>query len=213
MRYSDIVDYDKLDPFKEESIRRLKGTLGNLEKFGMRIVPETIGETAVAIDLGLGDFYIAFNVEGLGTKNRVAERMIEKEELLKPYSLCDTDLDKRILFSGIGQDEMAMTFNDLSSIGARPIIFEPIIATGDSNYLADPEIAAGLIDGFETGAAIAGAGIPGGETPTLKGVVYPNTIDVAGASMGIIKPKSRLITGERLEEGLTIYGVNSSGIH
>ncbi len=209
MRYSDIVDYDKLDPFKEECIRRLHGTLLNPETSGIRIIEESIGETAVAVSIHDSyDFYLAFNIEGLGTKNMIAEAVAEKERIGKGIGI-----SRRKLFAGLGQDEMAMTLNDLAAIGAMPILFEPIVATGDSDYLTDPDISAGLIDGFEKGAAIAGVAIPGGETPTLKGIVGPNTMDLAGGSMGIIRPAVRLTTGERLIEGLTIYGVASSGIH
>jgi len=207
MKYSEIVDYDKLDPFKEKCIRRFKKTLKYPERRGISIVPETIGETAVAVDLGFGDFYIAFGVEGLGTKNMIAEAMAEKEKIGKGIGL-----EERTLFSGIGQCEMAMTLNDLSGIGATPILFEPVVATGDGDYLINKNRTAGLIDGFERGAKIAGVAIPGGETPTLKGIVYPNTIDLAGGSLGIIQPKSRLTVGDRLKENLAIYGIASSGI-
>lgn len=208
MRYSDIVDYDKLDPFKEESIRRFRGTLMNSSRLGVYIVPSSIGETAVAIDVGSRDFYLAFNIEGLGTKNMIAEAMAEKEEIRERLRI-----DRSRLFNGLGQDEMAMTINDLTAIGATPVLFEPLIATGDSDYLTERERRTGLISGFEEGAIKARVPIPGGETPTLKGVVYPNTIDVAGASLGIIRPQYRLTTGTKLTDGLMIYGVRSSGIH
>ncbi len=207
MKYSEIVDYDKLDPFKEECIRRFKATFDKLDRMGISIVPESIGETAVAVDLGLGDFYLAFGVEGLGTKNMIAEEMAlaEKEGI-------GIGLEERTLFSGIGQDEMAMTLNDLSCIGATPFLFEPIVATGDGDYLANKDRAAGLIDGFERGAKIAGVAIPGGETPTLKGIVGTYTLDLAGGSLGIIRPKTRLTVGNRLTDSLVIYGIASSGI-
>ncbi len=207
MVYSRIVDYDKLDPFKEECIRRFQRTLANPNRFGISIVPESIGETAVAVNLGFGDFYLAFGVEGLGTKNMIAETMAEKERIGRGMGI-----EERTLFSGIGQDEMAMTLNDLSGIGASPILFEPIVATGDGDYLVNQNRVKGLIDGFERGAQIARVAIPGGETPTLRGIVYPNTIDLAGGSLGIIQPKTRLTVGDRLTEGLIIYGVESSGI-
>ncbi|MBI2631590.1 hypothetical protein HYW75_01145 [Candidatus Pacearchaeota archaeon] len=70
MRYSDIVDYDKLDPFKEEAIKRFSQTLDNTNSLGVRIVKESIGATAVAIDIGNPAFYLAFNIEGLGTKKQ-----------------------------------------------------------------------------------------------------------------------------------------------
>jgi len=213
MKYSDIVDYDKLDPFKEESIRRLQHTLGNINRLGMRIVTETIGETAVAVNADfLNDCYLAFNVEGLGTKNMIAESMAEKIKIVRFFGV-DPKFNRRKLFSGIGQDEMAMTLNDLTGIGAIPVLFEPLVATGSSDYLTDEDIASGLIDGFEKGAKISRVAIPGGETPTLKGIISPDTIDLAGASMGIIRPRSRLCVGQRLTSGLTMYGVSSSGIH
>ncbi len=207
MRYSDIVDYDKLDPFKEEAIKRFNATLDNPNRLGINIVRESIGATAVAIDIGSPNFYLAFNIEGLGTKNMIAESMAEKEKIGKGLGL-----SRRVLFAGIGQDEMAMTLNDLVSIGATPILFEPIIATGSSDYLVDKEISAGLLDGFERGARIARVAIPGGETSTLPDIVAQNTLDIAGSSLGIIQPKERLTLGDRLTEGLTIYGVASSGI-
>lgn len=207
MKYSDIVDYDKLDPFKEAAIRRFSTTLDNPNRLGARIVKETIGATAVAVDIGQS-FYIAFNIEGLGTKNKIAENMSEKERIGKGIGL-----DRRILFGGIGQDEMAMTLNDLAGIGATPILFEPILATGSSDYLVDEQVSEGLLDGFERGASIARVAIPGGETPTLKAIVGADTIDLAGASLGIINPRTRLVTDNRLEDGLVIYGVGSSGIH
>ena len=87
MKYSEIVDYDKLDPFKEECIKRFQKTLSKPNRIGISIVSESIGETAVAVDLGFGDFYIAFGVEGLGTKNMIAEAMIEKERIGKGIGL------------------------------------------------------------------------------------------------------------------------------
>lgn len=208
MKYSDIVDYDKLDPFKEAAIKRFSATLDNPNRLGARIVKESIGATAVAVDIGNPAFYLAFNIEGLGTKNKIAESMSEKEKIGNGLGL-----DRRVLFSGLGQDEMAMTLNDLVGIGATPILFEPIIATGSSDYLTDSAVSDGLLDGFERGAQIARVAIPGGETPTLKGIVAADTIDLAGASLGIIQPITRLVSDNRLEEGLTIYGVASSGIH
>ncbi len=186
----------------------MRGTLNNPNRLGVSIIKETIGEAAVALQIKGCNFYIGFNVEGLGTKNKIAESMSGKARIGDCMGV-----DKRRLFSGIGQDEMAMTLNDLLSIGALPVMFEPIVATGSDDYLTDFEKASGIIDGFEKGAKIAGVAIPGGETPTLKGVVYPNTIDLAGGSLGIIKPKSNLTVGDRLEAGLTIYWVESSGIH
>ena len=41
----------------------------------------------------------------------------------------------------------------------------------------------------------------------------PSTLDLAGASVGIIKPKENLTVGRKLKEGDVIFGFESSGIH
>ncbi len=220
MKYSDIVDYDKLDPYKEKCIRRFRDTLVYSQKRGVRILEETLGETAVAIDTGDPKQYLAFNVEGLGTKNRISETMGDMLRIFmivsRAYGVShgmDINQKTRQLFSGIGQCGEAASVNDLCGIGALPFLYAPIVATGSSDYLTDPNISDGLIEGFERAASLASTGIPCGETPTLQSVVYANTIDLAGASLGIINPRERLCIGAGLKPGLTIYGVASSGIH
>lgn len=211
MRYKDIVDYDKLDPFKEAAMKRFASTFRNLERWGFRLNEESVGETAAVIETP-ADFDLAFGVEGLGTKNMVAELM---SMVVRQYRslFMERGIGVRRLFSTIGQCNMAMSANDLASIGAILLAYEPIIATGDSGYFDDPDVREGLIDGFENAARIAGVAIPGGETPTLKGIVAASTIDMAGGSLGIIRPKDRLVLGKNLEPGLVIYGISSSGIH
>ena len=209
MRYSDDVDYDRLDPFKEEAMRRAAATFRYCDRLGVRLLEESVGSTAAVFELDdMPAAYVAFGVEGLGTKNMIAEVMAEKERIGQAMGL-----DRRKLFAGIGQDEMAMTLNDLGAVGTMPVAFEPIHASGNSAYFDDHEVIDGLLDGYDAGARIARVAIPGGETPTLKGIVYPSTLDIAGGSWGIIRPKSRLVLGQRMASGLTIYGISSSGIH
>lgn len=233
MKYSDIVDYDKLDPFKEEAMRRARATFGYPNRLGIRLLEESVGSTAAVFEWDAApDAYVVFGVEGLGTKNLVAEAMAKGRKfgqrglrLILDYALSAlhisisiTTLEKegisrRALSAGLGQDEMAMTLNDVGAVGATPVAFAPIHALGESSYFDDVERRDGMLDGYDAGAAIAKVAIPCGETPTLKGIVHPNTMDLAGGSWGIIRPKSRLVLGQRMEAGLAIYGVESSGIH
>lgn len=202
MKYSDFVDYGKLDPVKRAALESFSPTLNNPLRLGLRIVPETLGESAVAIDFPDKDFMLAFNVEGLGTKNMIADSMFN---------------DKRgkgaKYYESIGQDCVAMSTNDLSSIGADPFVFGDILSSGDSNWFSDFEKAKAVLKGFKKAAEEIGLAIPCGETPTLKGVVHENTIDMAGASIGLINPKSRLTYGQNLEAGDVIIGLEASGIH
>lgn len=209
IKYSDIVDYDKLDPFKEEAMRRAAATFRYPERLGIRLLDESVGSTAAVFELDdMPNAYVAFGVEDLGTKNVIAEAMADKEKVGQGIGL-----NRRMFFRGIGQDEMAMTLNDLGAVGTMPVAFEPIHASGDSDYFVDNEKVQGLLGGYDDGAKIAQVAISGGETATLEGIVYPTTLCIAGGSWGIVRPKERLVLGQHMEAGLAIYGISSSGIH
>ena len=45
-------------------------------------------------------------------------------------------------------------------------------------------IGAALVEGFAEGCRAAGAVWGGGETPTLKGIVHPDAIVLAGSAVG-----------------------------
>lgn len=202
MKYSDFVDYDKLDPVKRAAISLFSGTLEKPERLGLRIVPETLGESAIAIDFPAQDFMLGFNVEGLGTKNLIADAM-SKDERGKGLAY----------YENIGQDCLAMSTNDLASIGADAFAYGDILSSGNSGWFGDEGKASAVLKGFRKAADEIGMAIPCGETPTLEGVVSEETIDMAGASIGLIKPKEHLTCGQELKAGDVIIGLESSGIH
>ncbi len=53
----------------------------------------------------------------------------------------------------------------------------------------------------------------GGETPSLGDIVAPDAIDLAGAAVGIIRPKERLVTQAGIRSGDAIVLIGSTGIH
>lgn len=201
MKYSEFVDYSKLDPVKKAAIEKFSETIDNPKGLGIRILPETLGESAVAIELEKSDFFLAFNVEGLGTKNMIADSM-SKDPRGKGTKY----------YENIGVDTVAMSTNDLSSIGAMPIVYGDIISSGNSNWFSE-ERANALLEGYRKAAEELQIAIPCGETPTLKGIVNEETLDLAGSSIGIIKPKSKLTVGQKLVAGDIIFGLESSGVH
>jgi phosphoribosylformylglycinamidine cyclo-ligase len=77
----------------------------------------------------------------------------------------------------------------------------------------DEQRAADLINGWGKACEDIGATWGGGETPTLKNIVDPSTIDLAGSAVGIINPKERLVLGDKLTAGDCIVLIESSGIH
>ncbi len=202
MKYHEIVDYAKLDPVKAAALEKFSETLKYPQRLGIRIVPETIGEPAIAIDFPKQDFLLAFNVEGLGTKNLVADAMAK-----------DRRGNGAKYFECIGKDNVAMSTNDLLAIGADPFVYGDIISSGDSGWFDENEKTGFLFEGFKQAAEEIGMAIPCGETPTLKGIINPETLDMAGASIGIIQPKSRLVFGQEIREGDVIIGLESSGLH
>ncbi|HVZ58902.1 MAG TPA: hypothetical protein VG935_04090 [Patescibacteria group bacterium] len=65
------VNYEVMDPFKRLAQQRAADTSKNLLRFGMSEVPMSRGESAFVWEEA--DNRRAFVIEGLGTKNRVAD--------------------------------------------------------------------------------------------------------------------------------------------
>lgn len=106
-----------------------------------------------------------------------------------------------------------MVVNDLIVVGAMPQVVNAYFAIGDSNWMRDEVRAADLINGWGDACEAIGATWGGGETPTLKGIINPETIDLGGSAIGIINPKKNLVLGEKLTAGDAIVLIESSGIH
>ena len=67
------VDYDVLDPLKRLAQKTGLQTAKNLDQFGYKEISGSRGESAYVWEEE--DAYRAFVVEGLGTKNLVADEM------------------------------------------------------------------------------------------------------------------------------------------
>lgn len=191
------VNYEAMDPIKLLAQRKAKATAGNFKKFGAEEIVESRGESAYVWQEN--DGYRAFVIEGLGTKNLVADQTRK--------------FTKKTHYDAIAQDTVAMIVNDLIVVGADPQVVNAYFAIGSGEWFSDKERATDLIEGWAKACNLVGAVWGGGETPTLKDIVNPNTIDLAGSAIGIIKPKERLTLGEKLTVGDAIILIESSGIH
>lgn len=191
------VDYSKMDPIKVLAQKNAQKTAKNLKSFGMSELTASRGESAYVWEEP--DAYRAIVVEGLGTKNLIADNTRK--------------ITGKTYYDQIAQDAVAMIVNDLIVVGALPQVVNAYFAIGDSNWMTDKERAADLINGWSAACNAIGATWGGGETPTLKGVIEPATIDLGGAAVGIIKPKKRLVLGDKLTDGDTVVLIESSGIH
>lgn len=191
------VNYEAMDPVKVLAQLKAKATAGNFKRFGAEEVTESRGESAYVWQEN--DTYRAFVIEGLGTKNLVADQT-------RKFS-------KKTHYDAIAQDTVAMIVNDLIVVGADPQVVNAYFAIGSGEWFSDKERATDLIEGWAKACNLAGAVWGGGETPTLKNIVDPNTIDLAGSAVGVINPKARLTLGEKLTAEDAIILIESSGIH
>jgi len=191
------VSYDLMDPFKRLAQLRAKATTKNLSRFGMAEVSASRGESAYVWEEP--DSFRAFVIEGLGTKNLVADETRQ--------------FSGKTHYDSIAQDTVAMIVNDLIVVGADPQIINAYFAVGDSRWFADEDRVKDLIEGWAQACHLAAAVWGGGETPTLKSIIEPETIDLSGSAVGIIKPKDRLVLGDKLTPGDAIVVIESSGIH
>ena len=191
------VDYGSLDPAKLLAQRAAASTSDALLRFGFAEAPGSRGESAYVWEEP--DAYRAFVIEGLGTKNLVADAM--------------RSIGRRTYYDAVARDTVAMIVNDIIVVGAEPQVVTAYWAVGDGAWFDDRERAADLVRGWTEACDEIGATWGGGETPALAGIVAPGTIDLGGACIGAIKPKERLVLGDRLAPGDAIVLVESSGIH
>jgi len=189
------VRYDRLDAFKRACQRAARGTVNLLAHHGYREPAAVRGESAYLIEAE--DHYLAQVEEGLGTKNLVADA-VEKAT-------------GRCFYREIGIDTVATIVNDLVTCGARPISVAMHAAVGDSGWFADERRSEDLVQGFAEGCRLADAVWGGGETPTLRGLILPESIVLSGSAIGRIAPKSQRIMGD-VSEGDAIVFLASSGV-
>jgi len=189
------VRYDQLDAFKRACQRAARTTAGLLTDHGYSEPGTTRGESCYLMEAD--DHYLAHVEEGLGTKNLVADAVYAQTG--------------KCFYREISIDTVATIVNDLVTCGALPISVAMHAAVGDSGWFSDEKRMQGLVDGFAEGCKQAGAVWGGGETPTLRGIVNPDTIVLAGSAVGKLSPKNLRITGD-VKEGDAIIFLASSGV-
>src|SRR5690625_250785 len=108
----------------------------------------------------------------------------------------------------VGIDLVAMCVNDIVAQGASPLFFLDYIGCGKN----DPAVIEQIVAGVSEGCVQAGAALIGGETAEMPGMYEQNEYDLAGFAVGIAE-KSKLITGESIQNGDIVIGIASSGFH
>jgi phosphoribosylformylglycinamidine cyclo-ligase len=135
----------------------------------------------------LGKQALAMSTDGVGSKILVA-KMMEK-------------------YDTVGIDCVAMVVNDLICVGAQPLAMVDYLAVENPN----PKIAAQIGEGLAEGCRQANVAIIGGETASLPEIV--RNFDLAATGMGIVDDLKHVITGDKIQDGDVLIGIESSGIH
>ncbi|MBI4097525.1 MAG: phosphoribosylformylglycinamidine cyclo-ligase [Candidatus Levybacteria bacterium] len=190
-------NYSTKDPIKKLFQDSARSTGKNLKSHGFSEIEDTRGESAYVWKQG--NVYMATVVEGLGTKNLVADAMRK--------------ITGKTYYEIIGHDTISAIINDLISVGATPLDVHAYWAVEDSSFLMDLERAKDLAKGWKNACDLSGASWGGGETPTYKGIIKPGTIDLGGSAVGIIKSVNNLVTDKKLKVGDRIILIKSTGIN
>lgn len=201
-----LIDYDTLDHFKRVAVEYGSRSVDDLAHLGIREVGWSRGESCYVLEHP--DFYSGQVIEGLGTKNRVLERMIEVGRAFDGRQIAPGPL-----YAAIAQDCVAMIVNDMITLGIPPAVMGMHLAVGDSDLLKVSGVAEGLAQGWAQAVCQAAALWGYGETPTLKDIVAPGTIELSGHATGYLYNKDLLVNPANIQPGDRIIGLASSGIH
>jgi phosphoribosylformylglycinamidine cyclo-ligase len=191
------VNYEVLDPVKKLAQTSAASTSKNLSDYGFSELTDTRGESAFVWKQD--NVYMASVIEGLGTKNLVADAM-EK-------------ITGKTYYETIGHDTITAIINDLITVGAAPLAVHAYWAVGNNNWYKNTTRIKNLVAGWKKACDISEATWGGGETPALKGIIEQNAIDLGGSAVGIIKKKKNLISDKKIKQNDRIILIKSNGIN
>lgn len=201
MTYADSgVGYDDLDAFKRAAMAAARDTTDTMQQYGFAELTLCRGESAYVFQHKFLGLTFAFVIEGLGTKNLVAENA----ELRK--ALGD------FFYYNIAQCAAAAAFNDLITVGAMPLVMGMHPAVCEGSHLAGRQ-GEDLVHGTTDSLIAARCTYGPGETPALPGIIVPGTMCLSASAIGFVRRDGHLMFGADVRAGQRIILLASSGIH
>ncbi|HTR20562.1 MAG TPA: phosphoribosylformylglycinamidine cyclo-ligase [Gemmatimonadales bacterium] len=137
-------------------------------------------------------------------------------EMKKPVLVMSTDgVGTKVLVAiragihtGVGEDLVNHSVNDILVHGARPIAFQDYLASGK----IVPEVVAAVVEGVTRGCQAHEMTLAGGETAEMPDVYQPGDYDLAGTIVGVVE-EDRALHGDLVQPGDVLIGLASSGLH
>ncbi|RME67745.1 MAG: phosphoribosylformylglycinamidine cyclo-ligase [Nitrospirae bacterium] len=184
MTYKDAgVDIERADEFVEKlkdlvRTTHRKGVIGGIGHFG----------ALFEVPSGYKRPVLVSSTDGVGTKLKVAFMA----------GVHDT----------VGVDLVAMSVNDILTLGAEPLFFLDYFATGKLSN----EVALEVMKGIVQGCKEANCALIGGETAEMPGFYQPGEYDLSGFAVGVVE-RDEIIDGTAVRAGDVVIGLSSSGLH
>src|SRR4030042_6162540 len=176
---------------EDKGFKKLLNLLKRTTKLSTIPVELEFGYFTNVLDIG-NNIGLAISTDGVGTKLIVAQMMNK--------------------YDTVGIDCIAMNVNDILCVGAEPFSMVDYIAV---QSLA-PKLLEEIGDGLLKGAKIAEISIPAGEIAQIKEMLRGERegfgFDLVGTAVGLV-PLDRLIHGEDIQEGDSLVGLRSRGVH
>lgn len=221
--YSARVNYKGFDSFKVDCQKGGKATESNLRRNGFEEEAWSRGESAYVVRMpGKRARYLATVEEGLGTKNISADRMADQvsrceqaNEMQKKCEIAELieDLTGRSFFREVAQCNVAMSANDIITVGADPLTFMLHLAVESADWFKNDQRWKDVIEGTRRGCDLAGCSWGGGETSVLRKIIVPGASLLSGSMTGFISCHKRLINPANIQDGDVIFLFDSSGPH
>lgn len=134
------------------------------------------------------DPVLVSSTDGVGTKLKIAVLMDKHDT--------------------VGIDLVNHCTNDILCCGASPLFMLDYIALGR----LQPHKVAAVVSGLAQACKEVGCALIGGETAEMPGMYKAPDYDMAGFIVGVVE-RSRVISGEKIDEGDAVIGLPSSGLH
>jgi phosphoribosylformylglycinamidine cyclo-ligase len=176
----DIAKADRL-------IDNLKGRIQNT--FNPHVLSPIGGFAALAeVPRELTEPVLVTSTDGVGTKLRVAF-MCNKHDT-------------------VGIDLVAMSVNDVLTVGAKPFLFLDYYACGQLAETIYRDVLSGIVTGCEQ----AGCALVGGETAEMPSFYAAGEYELAGFVVAVVE-KGKIIDGSSIENGDRVVALASNGLH